>query len=175
MAKYFINQRYEVGESDASREFVRGERREDYADAWQDTGNVILIGLPGAGKAELARLLGERTGLEAVTPESVDQAVEALAPGGRIVVLDDALVADDAVRPLIHGAGKVFYLMADTRLLSGRVAGRDGAEDEEELWRTMSARLAVMEPVFYSVLHFILQGAQPPQEMVDDALEKIGY
>ena len=32
-------------------------------------------------------------------------------------------------------------------------------EDEEGLWRELSARLAVMEPAFYSVLHFILQGS----------------
>jgi len=175
MAKYFINQRYEVGDADSSRAFGKGEKRTDYADAWQDTGNVVLIGLPGAGKAELARLLGERAGLEAVTPETPDQAVAALGPGGRVVVLDDSLVEHADVQPLVHGAGKVFYLMADTRLLSGRVAGRGNVGDAEDLWREMSARLARMEPVFYSVLHFILQAAQTPEEMLDDALEKIGY
>jgi shikimate kinase len=175
MVKYLINQRYEVGEADSRREFGKGEKREDYADAWQDTGNVVLVGLRGAGKTELARLLGERTGLEVITPETTDQAVEALEPGGRVVVLDDSLVEHADVQPLIHGAGKVFYLMADTRLLSGRVAGRDSVEDEEGLWREMSARLARMEPVFYSVLHFILQAAQTPEEMLGDALEKIGY
>ena len=175
MAKYLINQRYEVGDADSRREFGKGEKRGDYADAWQDTGNVVLVGLSGAGKAELARLLGERAGLEVVAPETPAQAVHALAPGGRVVVLDDSLVEHADVQPLIHGAGKVFYLMADTRLLSGRLAGRDNVEDEEALWRAMSARLACMEPVFYSVLHFILQAAQPPAEMLDDALEKIGY
>ena len=175
MAKYLINERYEVGEAEARKEFGKGERREAFADSWQDTGNVILIGLRGVGKAELARLIGERTGLAVVTPQTPSEAVSALEPGGRIVVLGDELVEDGDVQPLIHGAGKVFYLMADSRLLSGRVAERESVEDEEGLWRTLSARLAIMEPTFYSVLHFIMQGAQSPEEMLDDALEKIGY
>jgi len=175
MAKYLINQRYEVGESGIRREFGKGEKRGDYADAWQDTGNVVLIGLGGAGKAELARLIGGRTGLSMVTPATAGEAVEALRPGGRVVVLDDRLVADDEVRPFIHGAGKVFYLMADSRLLSGRIAARDGVADEGGLWRETAARLAVMEPTFYSVLHFILQGVQGPEVMLDDAIEKIGF
>ncbi|MBG0790752.1 MAG: hypothetical protein H0S80_09670 [Desulfovibrionaceae bacterium] len=175
MAKYLINERYEVGEADARREFSVGDRREDYADAWQDTGNLILVGLRGAGKAELARLIGERTGLGVAVPETLEEAVAALAPGGRIVVLGDELVGHDDVRPLIHGAGKVFYLMADTRLLSGRLAVRGEGADKEALWRGLSARLSLMEPVFYSVLHFILQASGTPEEMLDDALEKIGY
>lgn len=175
MAKYLINQRYEVGEPDASREFGKGEKRTDYADAWKDTGNVVLIGLAGSGKAELARLIAGRAGLEVTVPETPNRAVEALGPGNGIVVLDEALVADAAVTPLIHGAGKVFYLMADTRLLSGRVAERESVDDAEELWREMSARLARLEPVFYSVLHFILQAADGPEAILDDALEKIGY
>ena len=175
MAKYLINQRYEVGEAEARREFGKGERRQDFADSWQDTGNVILVGLGGGGKAELARLIGERTGLAVVTPRTPEEAASALEPGGRVVVLGDELVENVEVRPLIHGAGKVFYLMADSRLLSRRLAEREAVEDEEELWRTLSVRLAVMEPMFYSVLHFIIQGAQSPEEMLEDALEKIGY
>lgn len=175
MAKYLINERYDVGDSERSKEFGKGENREDYADAWRDTGNVILIGLRGAGKAELARLIGERTGLDVVTPRNVDEAVAALEPGGRVVVLDDSLVEDGEVQPHIHGAGKVFYLMGDSRLLSGRVAARESVEDEDGLWREFSARLAAMEPAFYSVLHFILQGVRTPEEILGDALEKIGY
>jgi hypothetical protein len=155
MAKYLINEAYEVEESGAAKGFARGERRGDYADPWRETGNVILIGLPGSGRAELAGLLAERTGQPALAPRDAGAAVEALKGRGAIVVLEDRLVDHPEVRPLIHGAGKVFYLMADTRLLSGRVAE--------------------VEPVFYGVLHFILQGAQSPEELVDDALEKIGY
>jgi hypothetical protein len=84
-------------------------------------------------------------------------------------------VDNPVVQPLIHGAGKVFYLMADTRLLSERVAGRKGMDDAEQLWRGLSARLAEVEPTFYGVLHFILQGARSSDELVADALEKIGY
>jgi hypothetical protein len=175
MAKYLINEAYEVEESGAAKGFARGERRGDYADPWRETGNVILIGLPGSGRAELAGLLAERTGQPALAPRDAGAAVEALKGRGAIVVLEDRLVDHPEVRPLIHGAGKVFYLMADTRLLSGRVAGRDGLADADETWRRLSARLAEVEPVFYGVLHFILQGAQSPEELVDDALEKIGY
>ncbi len=175
MTKYLINEQYDVDEANASKGFGKGEKREDYADAWKDTGNVVLVGMAGAGKEELGRLIAERTGLSLIMPASTDAALEALAPGGRVVILNNALVEDDLVQPLIHGAGKVFYLMADTRLLSGRVAERDGVEDVDALWREMSARLSVMEPVFYSVLHFIMQAGQTADEMLDDALEKIGY
>lgn len=175
MSKYLINEKYDVEDAGAAKGFVRGERREDYADPWRETGNVVLIGLPGSGRAELARLLSGRTDKPVLAPPDARAAAEALRGRGAIIALEDGLVDDPEVQPLIHGAGKVFYLMADTRLLSGRVAERDGLGDAEELWRRLSARLAEVEPTFYGVLHFILQGAQSPEELVDDALEKIGY
>ncbi|EGB16672.1 hypothetical protein DND132_3469 [Pseudodesulfovibrio mercurii] len=175
MGKYLINEEYEVEDAGATRGYVRGERREDYADSWRETGNVVLLGLPGSGRAELARLLAERTGKPVLAPVDAASAAEALAGQGAIIVLPDRLADHPEVRPLIHPAGKVFYLLADTRLLSGRVAERDGVADADELWRTLSARLAEVEPTLYSVLHFILQGARSPAELVDDALEKIGY
>lgn len=175
MAKYLINEEYEVEDAGAARGYARGERREDYADPWRETGNVILLGLPGSGRSELARLLAGRTGKPVLAPGDAAAAVEALAGTGAIIVLPDRLADDPEVLPRIHGAGKVFYLMADTRLLSGRVAERDGVRDADRLWRELSARLAEVEPTFYGVLHFILQGARTPDELVDDALEKIGY
>ena len=175
MAKYLINEEYAVEEAGAAKGFARGERREDYADPWRETGNVVLIGLPGSGRAELARLLAGRTDKPVLTPQDAQGATEALQGQGAIIVLRDDLVDAAEVQPLIHGAGKVFYLMADTRLLSGRVAEREGTADAEATWRKLSARLAEVEPTFYGVLHFILQGAQSPKELVDDALEKIGY
>ncbi|AMK12207.1 MAG: hypothetical protein AB7E51_04165 [Pseudodesulfovibrio sp.] len=175
MAKYLINEVQEIEDAGAEKRFIKGEKREDYADGWRDTGNVVLLGLPGSGRNELARLLGERTGKPVLVPATPAETAEVLAGSGAIIVLDDGLVDHDDVRHLVHGAGKVFYLLADTRLLSGRVAERDGVEDVEGLWRDLSARLAVVEPVFYSALHFILQGSQAPAELVEDALEKIGY
>jgi len=175
MTKYFINEQYDVQDADASKSFGKGEKREDYADAWQDTGNVVLVGLAGSGKKALADLLGERTGLDVVIPKDATGAVQALGAGPHIIVLDDALVEVAEVQSLIHGSGKVFYLMVDSRVLSERVADRDDVEDRDTLWREMSARLAVMEPVFYSVLHFIMQGIQSPEELMSDAMEKIGY
>ncbi len=175
MAKYLINEQYDVDDPGASKTFGKGERREDYADAWKETGNVVLVGLPGSGKAELASLLAERSGAPVLTPADGGEAVEALGSSGAIIVLADALVEDAAVQPLIHDAGKVFYLMADSNTLSARIAVRDGLGDREQCWREMSARLAVMEPIFYGVLHFILQAGQTPGTLVEDALEKIAY
>ena len=150
MVKYFLNETYDVEESDTERSFGKGEKREDFADAWQNTGTIILIGLAGSGKAALAGLLSEHTGLSVLTPTNADEAVEALGVFGQIVVLGDKLVEDPVVQPLIHEAGKVFYLMTDSQILSSRVAKREGVTDKEQLWRDMSARLAVMEPVFYT-------------------------
>jgi hypothetical protein len=175
MAKYLINEEYAVEDDGAAKGFSRGERREDYDDPWRETGNVVLIGLPGSGRAELARLLAEHTDKPVLAPSDAGSAGEALRGRGSIIVLDDGLVDNPVVQPLIHGAGKVFYLMADTRLLSERVAGRKGMDDAEQLWRGLSARLAEVEPTFYGVLHFILQGARSSDELVADALEKIGY
>jgi len=175
MVKYLIKEEYGVEDAGAAKGFARGERREDYADPWRETGNVVLIGLPGSGRSELARLLAGRTDKGVLTPPDARTAVEALQGQGAIIVLDDPLVDDPEVQPLVHGAGKVFYLMADTRLLSDRVAEREGLEDAEALWRRLSARLAEVEPTFYGVLHFILQATQRPEELVDDALKKIGY
>lgn len=173
MTKHLINEQYDVQESDAKRSFGKGDKREDYADAWQDTGNVVLIGLAGSGKAALAELVAERTGMDRLTPESAEEAVSALGMTGKIIVLDDKLVEVPEVQSLIHGSGKVFYLMVDTNLLSTRIAERESLEDREQVWRDMSARLAIMEPIFYSVLYFILQGAMSPEELVEDAMEKI--
>lgn len=175
MTKYLINEQYDVEDAGAAKGFGKGEKREDYADAWKDTGNAVLIGLPGSGKEALAGLLAERTGMEIVVPDGVEAAGQALGAKGAIVVLSDELVEDAGVQPLIHGSGKVFYLMADSKVLSERMAERTGEADTEALWRETSARLAVMEPLFYSVLHFIMQAGQTPEAMLEDALEKIGY
>jgi len=175
MTKHLINEYYEVDDADASKSFAKGEKRTDYADAWKDTGNAILIGLKGSGKVALAELLAERTGMPIVTPTTSDEAVKTFGVEGQIVVLGDELVEDSLVQPLVHGAGKVFYLMADSNTLSDRVAGLEGIDDRETLWREMSARLATMEPIFYSTLHFILQAAQPLDDMVEDTLEKIAF
>jgi shikimate kinase len=176
---YMINEVSEVEDANASKGYGRGERREDYADAWRDTGTVVLVGLPGSGKAALAELLAGRTGLGVVVPEDADAALAALSGSPSIVVLSDALVENGTVQPHIHGAGKVFYLMADTKTLAARMVGRDkaagGTPDPEIVWRALSARLAVMEPMFYGVLHFIMQGVNPPEELVEDALEKVAF
>lgn len=175
MIKYMLNKRYDVKDAEASKEFGEGDKREDYADAWNNTGNVILVGLPGSGKANLAGLLAERTGLDVLNPTTAEEATQGFDWEGAIVVLNESLVADEVVQPLIHGAGKVFYLMVDSSILSERVTQREGGVDREQLWRELSARLAAMEPVFYATLHFILQAAQTPEDMVEDALEKIAY
>lgn len=174
MTKTMINEQYDVDDPNATKAFAKGEKREDYADAWKDTGNVVLVGLAGSGKAALAKSLSERTGAEVVIPDSVADASQLLGGEKRIIVLGDALVESPDVQPLIHGAGKVFYLIADSNTLATRVAERGQEEDREQLWRDLSARLAVMEPIFYSVLHFILQ-PQSHDEMVEDALEKIAF
>lgn len=168
-----IREIVEVDDADATRTHGKGERREDYADAWKNTGRVVLVGLPGSGKAALAGLLAQRLGLAAVTPGDAEGAVAALAGPAAVIVLGDDLVAHPAVQPHIHGAGKVFYLMADSRTLAARVAERDGHADADAVWPALSARLADMEPVFYGVLHFILQAARPVEALVDDALERV--
>lgn len=174
MIENMIKEQYDVEDPEATKAFSKGEKREDYADAWKNTGNVILIGLPGSGKAVLAESLAERVGLELVTPDDVSTAVEALRGEQRIVVLNDTLVEEQDVQSLVHGAGKVFYLMADSNTLATRLSERDGVEDREQLWRDLSTRLAVMEPVFYSVLHFILQ-PKPMDQMLEDTLEKVAF
>lgn len=173
MTKYLINEQYDVEDAETTKEFGKGEKREDYADAWSDTGNIVLVGLPGSGKRALGELLAGRTGLSVCLPKSAEEAQEALGGEKKIVIISDELVGDETVQPLIHGSGKVFYLMADSNTLSSRVADSASDEEREQVWRDCSARLAVMEPAFYSVLHFILQAAQSPEEMVEDALEKI--
>lgn len=175
MVKFFLNTKYNVEDPDSTRSFGKGEKREDFADAWQNTGSTILIGLAGSGKAQLAGMLAGHTGQEVCKPDTVDSAVKCLGESRKIVVLSDELVEDHTVQPLIHGAGKVFYLMCDSQTLAFRVAEQRGIEDREQLWRDMSARLVVMEPVFYSTLHFILQAAQTPEELLADTLEKIAF
>jgi len=170
-----INEQYDVEEAQASTMFGKGEKRENFADAWKNTGNVILMGLAGSGKSELGALLGEESGMDVVLPESAEQAVEALRGTRQVIVLSDGLVEAPEVQPLVHGAGKGFYLMVDSNTLAARVAERDSIDDKEQLWRDLSARLAVMEPIFYGALHFILQASQSPAEMADDAMKKIAY
>lgn len=168
----FIQKKHDVEESGLTRVFSRGETREDYADAWAGTGNVILVGLPGAGKATLARGIAEASGKDVCEPETVDQALAALARSGGIVVLADDLVREEAVRSVLHGAGKVLYLLRDARSLAESVF-RDG-DDFDALWQGTAERLERMEPVFYSVLHFIIQ-PESPDEMLQSALEKISF
>lgn len=175
MVKYLINEQYDVEEAGASKGFGKGEKREDYADPWTDSGNVVLVGLPGSGKAELAALLSKRLECPVQTPNTAEEAVHALGGQKQIIVLSDNLVENAEVQPHIHGAGKVFYLLIDTNTLSRRLVSGDGDGEQERVWQELSERLVVMEPVFYSVLHFILQATQGPDELLGDALEKIAF
>ncbi|MFH1913867.1 MAG: hypothetical protein ABIK45_06305 [Pseudomonadota bacterium] len=170
---HLIKEEVEVDEAGVTRTHGRGGRREDFADAWKATGRVVLLGLPGSGRAALARLLADRLGIGAVTPKDAQSAVAALTGPAAVIVLADELVVDPAVQPHIHGAGKVFYLMVDSRTLAARVVEQGGDRDQDAVWRELSARLAVMEPVFYGVLHFILQAGSPSEEVAEDALAKI--
>lgn len=172
----FIKKKVDVQEAGKARTHGKGEKREDYEAMWNTTGRVLLVGLPGSGRFDLAAILGERLGLPVLTPEKGEAFEAACLREKSIVVVPDTVFDDESLIEKVKGAGKVFYLMTDAQTLTRRVLERSGeVGDEDALWREVSDRLAVLEPRFMSALHFILQGVQTPDALVDDALEKISW
>lgn len=171
----FIKKKIEVQEDDKKQVFAKGERREDYAAAWKTSDRVFLAGLPGAGRQALATMLAQELGMTVEEPADADALRETCAGQPAIVVVRPEFFEDDDLAALMNRSGKVFYMMADAQTLANRVVERDGSDDPEALWETMSQDLARLEPRFMGSLHFILQAANRPGDLVKDALEKISW
>lgn len=172
---HFIKEKAEVAESSKTKSFAKGERREDYEAMWQQTGTLLLVGLPGSGRTELGRLLAARLDMPFVQASDACSLDSALENGPGVVVLADALFDEPELIAKINRAGKVFYLMADARTLAQRVAERSEQADLEQVWRSTSARLEEVEPRFMQALHFILQAQNAPEALLEDAVEKVSW
>ncbi|MGM0644801.1 MAG: shikimate kinase AroL [Thermodesulfobacteriota bacterium] len=98
---------------------------------------------------------------------------QVVATGGGIVLLPQN-------RDLLKQHGQVFYLMADVPLLQSRLAQDPQANNrpalgtaplDEELQVTFQER----EPLYFQVMHHILQAHKPVPELVQDALMALGH
>ena len=171
----FIKEKAEVEEAELKRSYGKSEKREDYPAGWKKTGNVVLLGLPGSGKALLAKLVSEKTGQKVVAPQTWEDAQKSLEGDNVIVILDDKLVDSPEKGPVVQGAGKVFFLMVDAQTVANRLAARDPGLDQETVWKEMGERLETAQPMFFAMLHFVLQGVRPADQLLGDVMEKLAY
>ncbi len=166
----FIQEKIRVEEPDASRTFGKSARPAAFSPA---SGSIVLIGLPGSGRRELANALSVRLGMGIAAPEEVNAAM--FAPGGiyaepgRIVVLPCEALREESVRVAVHKAGTVFYLMAEVLRMAHRL-GKTSDADREAL----SALFVEMEPLCMQTLHYILQAWKEPEDLVENVLEMLG-
>lgn len=171
----FIRKKYEVEAPDEKKVFGKGERREDYEAAWKSSSRQFLVGLPGSGRRELARLMGERLEVPVTDAADADSAKQACEEGSAVVVVEPGVFDDPEAATRMNGCGKVFYLMTDANTLARRLAARGDAADEEAVWQQLCSDLEKYEPLFMGNLHFILQGVADPADLLDDALEKVSW
>ncbi len=171
----FINKKQTVLESDKTKVFVKGDRREDFADMWSETGNILLLGLPGSNRVALGDELASRMGTQLQQPDDMEALRLVCSQGGQVIVVPEVAFSDPEDVSFVHGAGKVFYLMADARSLSERLEKRAPSGDIDAVWRECARQLEVMQPAFMTALHFLVQVSDSVREMADDAMEKISW
>lgn len=160
--KQFIRKKVEVAESGKVR--IHGGRvpRPDRPAG----GAVFLLGVPGSGREELGRALAAQLGLPFLfhAEWSGEPAV---------VAADDRDLAGEGAAERMRAAGTVFYLLDDVSGLAERLARRRPGESPGALRAEAGARLFAAEPGFMAALHFLLQGARPVPELLEDVLERL--
>jgi shikimate kinase len=171
----FIKRKQEVSEADKTKVFAKGERREDFADMWSNTGNILLVGLPGSNRVALGRELAARMGIQLCQPADMDALQRDCAEGNRVIVVPTAILEQPENVSFVHGAGKVFYLMADARQLAERLEDRSPSGDADSLWRECARRLEAGQAAFMTALHFIVQASGSVEDMAEDVMEKVSW
>lgn len=158
--KQFIQKKIAVAEADRTR--VHGARAP--RPEGSGGGAVFLLGVPGSGREELGRALAQRLGLPFFFygEWSGDAAV---------VAADERDLAGEGALERLRAAGTVFYVLNDVPGLASRLAGRRAGA--ETLRAEAGARLFAAEPLFMAALHFLIQGAKPVPELVEDVLERL--
>ncbi len=168
----FIRKRIQVQDMDR-KQVLRKRKASDFKSAGFETGNVFILGLPGSGKSSLGAALAERLGLEFSEFGGGDHSeLASLAAKGKQVVAVNGLELSSEIQEIVREQGMGFYLMVDFTTLAGRVPGMDS--DPETGRPLMSDLYEAREPVLMSSVHFVLQGAKPLDQVLKDALERIG-
>lgn len=164
----FVQQRSDVAEADRSMSHRRGGVALNFDPR---EARLVLVGLPGSGKEQLASLLAQRLDLEAVIPdESTDPAtVAALAARtGIVLAAPVSAVKDDEVRARLREGSRVYYLMADAVALAG-AKGLVGDAREAFCREALD-----LEVTFMGMLHMMLAEGKKPEEMARNVLESLG-
>lgn len=167
--EHFIMEKVAVEDENTSRVFGKPQPQDVFVPA---EGRIILIGLPGSGRAELAERLAGRLGMQVRMPESIASASELDAlcdESGIIVVVPCEALRNEEVRTALREKGSVFYLMAEVLRMAYRL--NQNSEQERE---ALSALFVEMEPLCMMTLHFILQAWKEPEEIVGNVLEMLG-
>lgn len=168
----FMRKKYHVKDEDRKVTFAK-RAASDFKSPGFETGNVFILGLPGSGKTTLGKAIAERLELEFCEFSDGDQSeLAALADRGGQVVAVNGLEISPETRAIVTGQGMAFYLLVDFTTLAQRGAGTD--MDPETGRPAMSDMYENLEPVLMSCVHFVLQGAKSREEVLDDALERVG-
>ncbi len=165
-AKGFDTQKIEVGEQ--SSNVVHGPKPPKPPSG---RGNVFFIGPRGSGKSALGALLSERLGRPFTDEPDWSELAELVKKGNQVAAISPGLLVQDGVENLLHRGGKVFYLMLDAAVLASRL-GRPG-DDDVALREKLYAELSELEPPCMRVLHFILPGTTPLDELAESVEEKL--
>ena len=163
----FIQERADVENED--KRVVHGPKPPKPASG---RGNVFFIGPRASGKSALGALIGEQLGRPFTDEPSWEELAGLVKQGGQVAAISPGLLDQDGVSNLLHRGGKVFYIMVDAATLSARISG-PGAPENVPLREELYAELSAQEPRCMQVLHFILQGTEPLDELAQSVLEKL--
>lgn len=155
MYEHFIKKKQEVQEEDKVRTYRRGSAPGD------KPRNVILCGLKGSGRTDLARETAGRLDMQVAAPDAAAGA-SALAPfaesGGHVVIIGPEHLQDSESAALIPRLGHVFFLMADVPFL---IEAGSVPESEQERF---AAAFPDHEMRFHALGGFPLSAYRPLEE-----------
>lgn len=155
----FIRKKYDVENIDETVTHTLGGHAGDMTGDSLESSRVFLVGLRGAGKSTVGRVLAKRLGLSFSDLDDVveeqagktiaeivgeqgweafrsmeHEALKAVCTGSGIVVAPGGgIVLDERNRKLMESCGKVIYLMADIPLLMSRLERNPGASQRPSL------------------------------------------
>ncbi|HEU6438081.1 MAG TPA: hypothetical protein VE028_11575 [Nitratidesulfovibrio sp.] len=164
----FVMRKQEVGEADTVMTISRAGRRPPFDPAAE---RIVILGLPGSGRRQLAELVARRFGMQSAAPDDdagPDVVTELCCRTGLVLAAPVSAVRDEALRACLRDGARVFYMMTNPVRLAAEL-GLSGETGEKFCREALE-----LETLCMGVLHFLLPDGRTPEQLVDNVCENLG-
>ncbi len=164
----FVMRKQEVGDADTVMTVSRAGRRAPFDPAAE---RIVILGLPGSGRRQLAELVAGRFGMQSAAPADdagPDVVTELCCRTGLVLAAPVSAVRDEALRACLRDGARVFYMMTNPVRLAAEL-GLSGETGERFCREALE-----LETLCMGVLHFLLPDGRTPEQLVVNVCENLG-